>query len=289
MDRQVPIGWRTNIRSERLRLSRPMRRALCEALDDGHLDCGKHTVRALAARGLASGDGNLTERGKVVAVAECSLRRQCEVLGLPLETVTLAWDGRPELAALAHLQHPKARLRACYAEGGLLVILYCVILEEVRTRLARHSDHVAYDMYAGIMSYARLLEWYPDLPQALVGAVAKSTERLFLRNFDRLKAWQSPQDWALRDWKGLDRGMALAIYRSVPTGTFLSLAKTFFSEPFAYTAGWPDLICVDEQGLWFTEVKTTDRIHRSQVVTIPMITDQLKLPVRVLRLRRKKS
>ena len=44
----------------------------------------------------------------------------------------------------------------------------------------------------------------------------------------------------------------------------VALLQTFFSKPYEYRSGWPDLTVVDGAHLSFVEVKTTDKFHESQ-------------------------
>ena len=50
---------------------------------------------------------------------------------------------------------------------------------------------------------------------------------------------------------------------------FVDVAKKFSEDPYTYRSGWPDLIIVKGKEVKFIEVKTTDKLHKSQLVTIP--------------------
>ena len=45
----------------------------------------------------------------------------------------------------------------------------------------------------------------------------------------------------------------------------IHVADTFMQNPYNYRAGWPDLTVIEPTGISFIEVKTTDRLHASQL------------------------
>ena len=67
--------------------------------------------------------------------------------------------------------------------------------------------------------------------------------------------------------------------------TLLSIFDIFASDPYAYWAGWPDIVAVSETELRFVEVKTTDRFHASQERVARVFRDALGLDFSVVRLK----
>jgi hypothetical protein len=79
------------------------------------------------------------------------------------------------------------------------------------------------------------------------------------------------------------------MYRALGVEKVKALLKMYFANPLAYNyRGWPDLFVAGEQGAYCIEVKTTDKFHLNQLVTIPDLVNCAGLPVKVIRLSRSK-
>lgn len=63
-----------------------------------------------------------------------------------------------------------------------------------------------------------------------------------------------------------------------------SIAARFASDAYCYRAGWPDLTAVRDGEVLFREVKTTDKLHRSQIETIGTVLLSEELTVDVVQL-----
>jgi hypothetical protein len=141
-------------------------------------------------------------------------------------------------------------------------------------------------MYTSIMSYSDLLDRHPDLPEQMLADIANAGELAMIRAFDTLKSWQGSRDgWAFRDWVGVDREFVRELFRSLGNARCAAIARRFFDDPYAYSKGWPDLVWVDGSRVGLIEVKTTDRFHPSQIITIPEMREAGDLPVEVAQVR----
>ena len=63
-----------------------------------------------------------------------------------------------------------------------------------------------------------------------------------------------------------------------------NIASRFGSDPYCYRAGWPDITAVQSGSVIFREIKTTDKLHRSQIATIGDILLPEGLTVDILQL-----
>jgi len=50
---------------------------------------------------------------------------------------------------------------------------------------------------------------------------------------------------------------------------FVAVASKLAEDPYTYRNGWPDLTLIKDKEVFFIEVKTTDKLHESQLITIP--------------------
>lgn len=60
------------------------------------------------------------------------------------------------------------------------------------------------------------------------------------------------------------------------------MLQTYLLKPYDYRAGWPDLTVLGSDGLSFVEVKTTDRLHESQLRFAGEVAATLGLRCRVV-------
>ena len=63
-----------------------------------------------------------------------------------------------------------------------------------------------------------------------------------------------------------------------------SIAARFAGDSYCYRAGWPDITAVRQGSVLFREIKTTDKLHRSQLETIGNVLLPEGLTVDVLQL-----
>lgn len=294
---RVPFTWRTSFAWDRVKLNHSMLKSLKSAAATGVLADTPETtatITALADSELCDSQNRLTNEGRVVAISQCDLSTQCEILGLPLQIWHLPKDGEPELAALAAVR--KRGCKAAYCEGGAIkLLLYCLCFERL-FKLAKvywgSSERAESYMYGSIMCYGYLLKTHPELPVQMVADITECSERGLLESFDILKGWQRPSlsrgsdnNWSLRDWIGVDRDFVLSLYRALTASRCAAIAKLFLTDPYAYVKGWPDLIWVDGTKVGLIEVKTTDKLHPSQIITIPEMRQAAAVPVEVVQIQ----
>lgn len=65
----------------------------------------------------------------------------------------------------------------------------------------------------------------------------------------------------------------------------IQLLQTYMIKPYDYRAGWPDLTVLNSEGVSFIEVKTTDRLHESQLRFASEVAAPLGLKCQVIQVR----
>jgi len=55
-------------------------------------------------------------------------------------------------------------------------------------------------------------------------------------------------------------------------------------DPYTYRSGWPDLTMVRDGSLLWAEIKTSDRLHMSQIVTLSRMKDLLPGLIQIVQL-----
>ena len=64
------------------------------------------------------------------------------------------------------------------------------------------------------------------------------------------------------------------------------LANQFQMDPYRFRSGWPDLTLVNGEYIEFVEVKTTDKLHYSQIDTISFMKDLTPYKFKVVRIKK---
>jgi hypothetical protein len=180
--------------------------------------------------------------------------------------------------------------KAAYCEGGAItLLLYCLCFERLYRLGKKHwgNAHSAESyMYTSIICYGELLRKHPDLPEEMLTDVAETQEPAVIRAFDTLKSWQGRRDgWAFRDWVGVDRKLIQGLFRVLGNARCAAIARRFLEDPYAYSKGWPDLVWVKGSRAGLIEVKTTDSLHPSQIITFSEMREVAALPIEVAQVR----
>lgn len=275
-----------------------MRKALRKSVrEHAPVSATAATVAALAARGLCNPGGGLTDKGTVASLALLPLQDQCNLLAVPLVDVPCSPGKRPELTAKRKLESEGHEV--CFTEGGILTVtLYCLAftrlrklgeqvwggLDYERELFGKRQTPVQSWMYAGLMSYIELLPACPNLENLMVADIAKTSRSDMLANFDVLHSWQINENWFPYNYVGLTRSLVGRIYDALGPEALAAIARLLFLDPYAYVKGWPDIAAVRSNELRLVEVKTTDKLIPSQLITIPDMIRVADLSVVVWRL-----
>jgi len=291
--------WKTSIPQENVNLSPNMRVALRGALDREGLCTGKVSIlKALNMRSLCESNGQLTPKGHLYGLSQCSLNKQCESLGIAIETLRVGRKkGQPELLVLDH--YAKSGYEGCFTEGGIVfIILYSLCFDRLY-RLGvekwggsnyrvfvrgKEVSPVQSWMYGGIMIYQYFLEAQPDLEELMLDDIQTTSKDKMLKHFEIIRSWQRSDTWWPHKYVGVTSDIVGRTYSYLGKTTLHKIAAAFFSDPYSYVKGWPDLTIIKAKGVRFVEVKTTDTLHLSQLITIPDVLLNAGLNVSITRL-----
>lgn len=289
-----------NPRAELLRVARPdnwvarkqlspaMRQALMSAAESGVVTASRAgTLRSLIDREICDPTGALTAEAQVFAVQLLPLREQCRLLEIPLSEARGAWSGRPEPAALSRLL---AGGGWGFADEGRMLhaLIHALVLPRIFTTADGHPDwdygRIVSYFYIDYAGYPDLHYIDPDLEEKMLQDIALWDRHRFMQAWAVLKDWNNDQRIWPHPASSVSAESALTVLDAVGRERVLAIARAVFGE-YVGRRGWPDLMLVDGTGcLQFVEVKTTDTLHYSQILTIPAIRDIAGLSVSVLRL-----
>ena len=215
-----------------------------------------------------------------------SLRDQCEALGLRFHRVEVprAAEGwlvqdtfhRPEHAAAAMLRAEGWTCATC--EGGpMLLLMKAACLE----RLMELNSLGAADSLTRFLEAQFVIN--ADHLDSIFAAIGAATTNQVRRNFDAIYAAGVDEYYP-----GVSGELIEQLHHALGS-RLSSIARRFAGDAYCYRAGWPDITAVRDGTVLFREIKTTDKLHRSQIETIGNVLLPAGLDVDVLQLAAPKA
>ena len=290
--------WRSTTDWSRLALTSPMRGFLRDAVVAAEaVQPPAGTRKALTTRDLCSADGTLTARGLVLGISLLPLNRQIQILGLSLT------DHHGALAQMSPERvvmdaYTRAGTPCCFTEGGIIfVVLYSLCFARLvrlgtdkwggagytATMMGKTRTPVQSMMYSSVIVYQEFLPTNVGLENDLLGDIASVPAEQAMKNFEILRSWQSSDTWFPHGYVGMTPGLVQLVLERLSRASLVEIARLFFSDPYAYVKGWPDLTIVESGEVRLIEVKTTDRLHPGQIITMGEMKAAAGLSVTVLR------
>jgi len=229
----------------------------------------------------------MTRRSGQAKAPSLSLRAQCDALGvafdrreLPRDVVGWHVDGRayyrPEHAAAAILRAEGWTCATC--EGGpMLLLMKAACLErlmELNTLGA--ADSLTRFLEAQFVINAAHLD-------SIYAAIGRATTAQVRENFEAIYAAGVDDCYPGVTGDLIDQ-LHVALGPQLP-----SIAARFASDSYCYRAGWPDITAVRNGTVLFREIKTSDKLHRSQLETIGNVLLPEGLAVDVLQIAAPKA
>ena len=103
-----------------------------------------------------------------------------------------------------------------------------------------------------------------DKTNELINSIAYTDRKSFLKNIKEISA----QNFIMNEHPDLSIECCESLFDAIDTHVFIRLAKKIAEDPYTFRKGWPDLTIVKGKDVQFIEVKTTDKLHKSQLNTI---------------------
>lgn len=208
------------------------------------------------------------------------LAKQCRTLNLPLIEVELKEITKPEFAAYKYF---KARGYAgAYCEGGAILTAMKALCLDV---LAEHNTFNS-RMDACNRFFEAQCTILNDKKHLLLTTISSTSKARFIDNFKEIYS----KKYHVRGYyPGLTADFMSKLYDCIGTESFYNIAERFMNDPYLYRKGWPDLTLVRGNELSFVEVKTTDLLHESQIVTIQAMRGVISADFSVVRVMQKRT
>ncbi len=200
----------------------------------------------------------------------------------------LRWQNRPEDAAAQVLgdEHVQA-----FADEGrtLHALIHALVLPCLREAAAQAWADKAKArsyLYSHFAGYRFLLDDCPSLPATMLKSVDSIDAKTFCAAWTRLGRWNVGM-FSDHPANRLNSIEAVRLLDHVGRHVLRDVLALHLSLPGAYGSGWPNLTLIGARGgADLVEIKTTDRLHFSQIVTLGALRRMPGLRIRVLRVRR---
>lgn len=205
-----------------------------------------------------------------------SLEKQCEELSLSLEEIQLNYEGKPESALLKYFE--SLGYVGSFIEGyTLLTVLKALMLDKLAELNTFNDRNDACTRYLE----AQLII-HQDKSAEIVSSIRSTSKKKYLSNLKEIFG----QSFIQKEHPNLSFECCEALFHAIDTETFVVVANKFSEDPYSYRSGWPDLTIVKGREVRFIEVKTTDKLHKSQLLTIPTFNKVLPYEFSVYRVNK---
>jgi len=252
-----------------------MRSALLGLIRDENPTFSAPTRQALERRGLISSAGRVTDKGKKLGIASMPLDEQCLELGLPLRKVEVESFHAPERQAL-DLAKKEGWIGTFYEGTTILILLKAVLFPTLVCMLRRQLPHWSEAEIESLAARGYFEGFLKGLASSearmLAEGVFCATEETIKLGLDRCKS--ASLDLAIAH-PDLTHELILGLYKALGANTLCELVRVIQVDPYKYRKGWPDLTLIRDGVVAFAEVKTLDRLHESQIETIPYVSSVL--------------
>lgn len=219
----------------------------------------KCALKGLLDRELVDDSNIITTKGTRYALSKLPLAKQCEQVGINLETLKLSYQGRPEAALLKHYEE-QGYTGVNYEGTGILTVIKALALDKLADLNYFHDRNDACTRY--LEAQLTILR---DSTSEIISSIKRTTKERFISNFKEII--EKPR--IKSDYPYLSIEFASKLFDAIGKETFVNILAKLAEEPYTYRNGWPDLTLVKGKEVLFIEVKTTDKLHESQLITIP--------------------
>ena len=211
-----------------------------------------------------------------IMMTTLTLKAQCEQINWPLHTMHALkigagkWkegqdsDLKPEQVVVTRLAAENRE--SCWDEGrGIYLLMKAAALDVLTKRSIFNGTWIS-PREDAIRGGFRL-ETVKAYKLEILTCIKNISHRQLQENIAEICADPVIQHFFKKDYffKGIIQNFLSSLADSVDSDFITKIAAVFMRNPYGYGPGWPDLTVIDKNGLSFIEVKTTDRLHESQL------------------------
>jgi len=274
-------------------ISKTMASYLEDKISNPQAKTNKSTVIALIKRNLCTDDGMLTASGKSVAISLLPLKEQCSIMGISIQEIFLSQYPSPEEALVLSLR--KESKLAYYTENTFGVHVAPFFIFDKIYKLAVDLNAPLYGVSFGIdsLSHKTIMQVLKDNIESILNEIDANTSQ---RNFELITFLNRRRKILLERsasherfggfWQDCwERDFYRDIFTYLGVEKIKKIIRLVISNPNLYSKGWPDIIVLDREFPYFVEVKTTDKLHLSQIITMGEIINKIEIPIYCVRIK----
>lgn len=257
-------------------LSKKQRELLSNLILNNNVDSySGNTFSALFRRNLINESLSLTDKGYKVALELIPLEHQCQSLKLKLTEKFVESLAKPEFQTFQW--YKENYYNGAYCEGGaLLTVLKALALDKLAELNYFNSRNDACTRF--LEAQLTILK---DSRIEILEAMYEISENKFLDNFSEIIQFSFIQ----KVYPGLTTQFAEDFIQAIDRKNIVSITNKFFEAPYEYRKGWPDLTLVKNNEIKFVEVKTYDRLHRSQINILTEFREIIPFSFEIVKLK----
>ena len=179
-------------------------------------------------------------------------------LGITHETIKdLPYGKKPEVDALNHFL--AQGFTGAYCEGGPVLLLIRAAALDV---LAQFSFCGRSGACTGFTEGQ--LTTYKESSELILNAIRNTDVAQVVRNFREIYRFPQIPEY----YPGLTAAIISSLFAAIGAERLAQITAAIMEDPYKYRAGWPDLTMEKGSEMLWVEIKTTDRLHMSQIMTM---------------------
>lgn len=261
-------------------LTNSMKKILMDAYSGNCVSSANKTqLKGLISRKYLNNEFNITEKGELYIISTLPLLAQCEKLSLPMQV--LEWDKskKPEIWALQYFSN--LGFVGAYCEGGAIgLVLKGLCLDELTKTSYFYGTCINAREDACLAGIVTLAGKNEDQLNSIMKEIYKTNRSKYLSACEEILSYPAINEW----YPGLSMSFIEKMFDAFTKDEYCLIAKWIAMNP-EHRNGWPDLTLVKEGMVRFIEVKTTDKLHNSQLITIPAIKQLINTEIQVIKLK----
>jgi hypothetical protein len=234
-------------------------------------------LQLLPVLGLVDSSKKLTATGRIRAIEVLTLPDQCQSVGLSLSTIAIPKvEAKVETDALNFLTKDGAIGVACESAPFMAILqsIGVVLLRELANRKVEYSCWTSLPFVLELFlsqglgpngPTVDLKELTSEFQYAVEHATEEHVKRGLKENF--------PNSFQAKKFPQLSMAFILEVFRSLSSSQLKSIASFISQHPYGHRNGWPDLLILNNSKIRLVEIKTRDRLHFSQLRTLPVLME----------------
>jgi len=240
-------------------------------------------LKGLIARELLSEDLSLTKEGRLHVLSRLSLTSQCEDLDIPLQTIE--WDSSTKPEIWTSNYYSDQGFANAYCEGGAIGLVLKGLCLDALTRTSYfHGTSVSSREDACLKGIVTLSSKSEDELDEIIEEIHATDHTKYLKNCEEILSYPAISEW----YPGLSIAFINQMYEALSKDEYERIARWISTNP-EHRNGWPDITLVRNAQVYFVEVKTNDKLHRSQLITFPSLRNLIDSSIHILKLKKLKA